>query len=142
MVVLTCITKESWPRANPGKMDHEDLATALEHSLTIHFMQADTDLGRAVVHTGREKFLQEHNPKLGKAKKHPAYCLYIAYRLDRFGEGTESSAASYTPRSILEEELEDEDSLEVMEEREDKQLVNRLALVEQVYHWKYGNMII
>ena len=53
MVVLTCITKDSGPGANPGKMDHEDLATALEHSLTIHFMQADTDLGRAVVHTGR-----------------------------------------------------------------------------------------
>ena len=142
MVVLTCITKESWPRANPGKMDHEDLATSLEHSLTIHFMQEDTDLGRAVVHTGREKFLQEHNPKLGKAKKHPAYCLYIAYRLDRLGEGTESSAANYTPRSILENELEDEDTLEVMEELEDKQLVNRLALVEQVNNWKYENMIV
>ena len=142
MVVLTCITKESGPRANPGKMDHEDLATALEHSLTIHFMQADTDLGRVVVHTGREKFLQEHNPKLGKAKKHPAYCLYIAYRLDRLGEGTESSAASYTPRSMLEDELEDEDTLEVMEELEDKQLVNRLALVEQVNNWKYENLIV
>ena len=141
-MVLTCITKDSGPRANPGKMDHEDLATALEHSLTIHFMQEDTDLGRAVVHTGRERFLQEHNPKLGKAKKHPAYCLYIAYRLDRLGEGTESSAASYTPRSMLEDELEDEDTLEVMEELEDKQLVNRLALVEQVNNWKYENLIV
>ena len=53
------------------------------------------------------------------------------------GEGTESSAASYTPISVLEDELEDEDTLEVMEELEDKQLVNRLALVEQVNNWKY-----
>jgi hypothetical protein len=131
MVILTCITKDSAPRTSPGKMDHEDLAISLEHSLTIHFMQLDTDLGRAVVHTGREKFLQEHNPKLGKAKKHPAYCLYVAYRLDRLGEGTESNATSNTPCSMMEEELEDEDTIEVMEELEEKQLVNRLSLLEQ-----------
>ena len=132
MVVLTCITKDSGPRT--GKMDHEDLSAALEHSLTVHFMQSNTELGRTVVHTGREKFLQEHNPKLGKAKKHPAYCLYLAYRLDRVADGTESSsAASFTPRSMLEDELEDEDTMEVMEELEDKQLVSRLSLLEQVF---------
>ena len=137
MVVLTCITKDSTPRANPGKMDHEDLSISLEHSLTIHFMQLDTELGRAVVHTGREKFLQEHNPKLGKAKKHPAYCLYVAYRLDRVGEGSDSNPASNTPISMMEDDLEDEDTIEVMEELEDKQLVNRLTLLEQVCKMKY-----
>ena len=34
--------------------------------------------------TGRElALLQEHNPKLGKPKKHPAYCVYLGYRLER-----------------------------------------------------------
>jgi hypothetical protein len=43
---------------------------------------------------------------------------------------------------MLEDELEDEDTLEVMEELEDKQLVYRLALVEQVNNWKYENVIV
>merc|ERR1719419_889906 len=96
-------------------------------------MQEDSNLGRTVVHTGKDKVLNEYNPKLGKLKKHPAYCIYVAYRLERLGDGTESSNASIAPAAamLLEEELEDENTLEVMEELEDKQLVTRLTLLEQ-----------
>ena len=53
------------------------------------FMQLGGELGGRVVHTGREKFLGELSPKLGKPKKHPAYCIYLAYRLERGGSGEE-----------------------------------------------------
>ena len=75
LVVLTCLTKQTVPRGSLLKIDHEDLAVALEHALTVHCMQEDSDLGRLVVHTGRDKFLPEHNHKLGKEMKHVAYCV-------------------------------------------------------------------
>ena len=110
-------------------MSSEDLAVALEHSLTVHIMQADTDLGRTVVHTGRDRFTPEQ-----QSKKHPAYCVYVAYRLDRSTDRLASQAGSLTDTSDTEEDEEgyDEDTIEVMEELEDKELVSRLAALEEV----------
>ena len=72
-----------------GKLDQEDLGVALEVQLTMAFMQQGGELGCRVVHTGRDKFLGELSPKLGKPKKHPAYCVYLAYRLERSSAGEE-----------------------------------------------------
>ena len=135
LVILTCLTRQSVPRDCLAKIDHEELAVALEHSLTVHCMQADSGLGGTVVHTGRDKFIPEHNYKLGKPKKHAAYCLYLAYRLDSFTELVDSRASSFTHGSGIEEDdadIEDEDTVQVMEELEDKQLITRLASLEQV----------
>ena len=106
-------------RAMQGKLDQEDLGVALEVQLTLAFMQLGGELGGRVVHTGREKFLGELSPKLGKPKKHPAYCIYLAYRLDRGGSGEERgageisgerAAGSATPTSLhWEGEEEDDD---------------------------------
>lgn len=128
LVVLTCLTRQSMPRTNLDKMDQEDLAVALEHSLTVHIMQADSDLGRTVVHTGRDRFTPEQ-----QSKKHPAYCVYVAYRLDRFTDELASQVGSFTDTSDTEEDEEgyDEDTIEVMEELEDKELVSRLAALEE-----------
>ena len=140
-----------------GKLDQEDLGVALEVQLTMAFMQQGGELGSRVVHTGRDKFLGELSPKLGKPKKHPAYCVYLAYRLERSSAGEERAeeerpAGAATPSSLQwdgEEDEEDEAnqvfsfasgsetlflkkwSLQVMEELEDKQLLGRLTMVEQ-----------
>ena len=135
LVVLTCLTKQTVPRGSLLKIDHEDLAVALEHALTVHCMQEDSDLGRLVVHTGRDKFLPEHNHKLGKEMKHVAYCVYLAYRLDSSRDSTGSRESSFTHGSWIEEDeddIEDEDTMQVIEELEDKELVTRLATLEQV----------
>ena len=59
LVVLACLTRDTTPRAGPGKMDQEDLALMLEYGLTVHFMQhQDPDLCKPVVHTCRDVFLQ------------------------------------------------------------------------------------
>ena len=59
LVVLACLTRDTTPRSGPGKLDQEDLALMLEYGLTVHFMQHhDPGLCRAVVHTGRDVFLQ------------------------------------------------------------------------------------
>ena len=71
---------------------------------------------------------QEHSPKLGKPKKHPAYCVYVAYRLTARGSeptaGSSDLSSASTPFSGAsgEEEDEAEDDMEVAEELEDKQL--------------------
>ena len=71
---------------------------------------------------------QEHSPKLGKPKKHPAYCVYVAYRLTPRGSeptaGSSDLSSASTPFSGGggEEEDEAEDDMEVAEELEDKQL--------------------
>jgi len=134
MVVLTCVTKECVPRSIQAKLDHEELSIALEFGLTMHYIQMGGDLGTRVVHTGRERFLSELSPKLGKPKKHAAYCVYMAYRLEKGGPGgeDESEMTCVTPRSLdweVEEE-EDEETQQVIEELEDKQLLGRLAMVE------------
>jgi len=143
MVMLACVTKESLPRAMQGKLDQEDLGVALEVQLTLAFMQLGGELGGRVVHTGREKFLGELSPKLGKPKKHPAYCIYLAYRLERGGIGEERGGdgeisgerapGSATPSSLQweGEEEDDDEANQVMEELEDKQLLGRLTMVEQ-----------
>ena len=108
-----------------GKLDQEDLGVALEAQLTLAFMQIGGELGGRVVHTGREKFLGELSPKLGKPKKHPAYCIYLAYRLERGGSGEERggggggggegeflgerAAGAATPSSLQWEGEEDDD---------------------------------
>ena len=107
-------------RAMQGKLDQEDLGVALEVQLTLAFMQLGGEFGGRVVHTGREKFLGELSPKLGKPKKHPAYCIYLAYRLDRGGSGEERgvgegelsgerAAGSATPSSLQWEGEEEDD---------------------------------
>jgi hypothetical protein len=58
------------------------------------------------VHSGRERCLTELSPKLGKPKKHPAYCVYLAYRLERAG-GEEPGEA--TPRAAPWQEGTEED---------------------------------
>jgi len=138
MVVLACVTKESLPRAMQGKLDQEDLGVALEVQLTMAFMQQGGELGSRVVHTGRDKFLGELSPKLGKPKKHPAYCVYLAYRLERSSAGEERAeeerpAGAATPSSLQwdGEEDEEDEANQVMEELEDKQLLGRLTMVEQ-----------
>ena len=74
---------------------------------------------------------QEHNPKLGKAKKHPAYCVFVAYRLvKRLDGASDVSTLSATPTSLIEDDLNLEDDFEVLEELEDKQLTNRLETLE------------
>ena len=102
-----------------GKLDQEDLGVALEVQLTLAFMQLGGELGGRVVHTGREKFLGELSPKLGKPKKHPAYCIYLAYRLERGGSGDERGGdgeisgerapGSATPSSLQWEGEEEDD---------------------------------
>ena len=106
-------------RAMQGKLDQEDLGVALEVQLTLAFMQLGGELGGRVVHTGREKFLGELSPKLGKPKKHPAYCIYLAYRLERGGSGDERGGdgeisgerapGSATPSSLQWEGEEEDD---------------------------------
>ena len=131
LVVLACLTKETSPKSGPGKIDHEDLSLILEYSLTVHFMQSpDPALSRTIVHPGRDIFLQEHNPKLGKAKKHPAYCVFVAYRLARQSEA-QSTTVPATPLSLTQTHLSEEDELEVVEELEDQQLTHRLETLEQ-----------
>ena len=66
LVVLTCLTKQTVPRGSLLKIDHEDLAVALEHALTVHCMQEDSDLGRLVVHTDRDKFFTRAQPQAGE----------------------------------------------------------------------------
>lgn len=70
--------------------------------------------------------MQEHSPKLGKPKKHPAYCVYVAYRLTARGSepaGSSDLSSASTPFSGASgEEEEAEDDMEVAEELEDKQL--------------------
>ena len=70
--------------------------------------------------------VQEHSPKLGKPKKHPAYCVYVAYRLTARGSepaGSSDLSSASTPFSGASgEEEEAEDDMEVAEELEDKQL--------------------
>ena len=143
MVVLACITKDCIPRCSlpttpttprvmQGRLDQEDLGIALEAGLGLHFMQEGGELGGRAVHAGRERFLGETSPKLGKPKKHPAYCVYLAYRLDRAVAGEEGEGSTATPTSVgWEEEEEDEEVQQVMEELEDKQLLGRLTTVEQ-----------
>ena len=154
LVVLACITKDTTPRTGPShKIDHEDLSFMLEYGLTVHFMQSsDPSLSKTVVPSGRDIFLQvkifrnksnhsnilqlsqEHNPKLGKPKKHPAYCVYMAYRLMKNSDGGSLGSASVsTPLSADSEaeEFDNEDDAEVIEELEDKQLSNRLENLEQ-----------
>ena len=133
LVVLACLTKETSPRNGPGKIDHEDLSLILEYSLTVHFMQSpDPALSRTIVHTGRDIFLQEHNPKLGKAKKHPAYCVFVSYRLVRSSDSqSEGATVPTTPLSLAQLHLSEEDDLEVVEELEDKQLTIRLENLEE-----------
>ena len=68
--------------------------------------------------------MQEHSPKLGKPKKHPAYCVYVAYRLTARGSepaGSSDLSSASTPFSGASGE-EEEDDMEVAEELEDKQL--------------------
>ena len=105
-------------RSMQGKLDQEDLGVALEVQLTLAFMQLGGELGGRVVHTGREKFLGELSPKLGKPKKHPAYCIYLAYRLERGASGEERGAGEgeisgergvATPSSLQWEGEEDDD---------------------------------
>ena len=101
-------------RAMQGKLDQEDLGVALEVQLTMAFMQQGGELGSRVVHTGRDKFLGELSPKLGKPKKHPAYCVYLAYRLERSSAGEERAeeerpAGAATPSSLQWDGEEDEE---------------------------------
>ena len=131
LVVLTCVTRQSLPKASLVKMNQEDLAVSLEHSLTVLCMQADSELGRTIVHTGRDRF----TPEL-QSKKHPAYCVCVAYRLDRSSDRLGSGGSSLAEGSELEDEDEedDEDTFQVMEELEDKELVSRLSTLEEVLH--------
>ena len=101
-------------RAMQGKLDQEDFGVALEVQLTMAFMQQGGELGSRVVHTGRDKFLGELSPKLGKPKKHPAYCVYLAYRLERSSAGEERAeeerpAGAATPSSLQWDGEEDEE---------------------------------
>ena len=85
-------------------------------------------------HSNILQLSQEHNPKLGKPKKHPAYCVYMAYRLMKNSDGGSLGSASVsTPLSADSEaeEFDNEDDAEVIEELEDKQLSNRLENLEQ-----------
>ncbi|XP_023323509.1 uncharacterized protein LOC111697665 [Eurytemora carolleeae] len=138
LVVLAAITRDSVAKSISGNtiLDPEDFSLALEFSLTLHYLQTDS----RIVYSSREKFTNEHNPKLGKVKKHPAYCIYLAYRLDTslstptisdlesitVGKGVEGVAGG-----VLEDLEENEDTLEVLEELENKNLVNRLTHMEQ-----------
>ena len=90
---------------------------------------------------------QEHSPKLGKPKKHPAYCVYVAYRLTPRGSepaaGSSDLSSASTPFSGGggEEEDEAEDDMEVAEELEDKQLSlrwhNRLSSGECLVMYRH-----
>ena len=78
--------------------------------------------------------VQEHNPKLGKAKKHPAYCVYLAYRLIKYSDMSSGAASDddglvgdVTPS----DDTTDDDDQEVLEELEETQLGRRLESLEQ-----------
>ena len=60
---------------------------------------------------------------------------YLAYRLDSSRDSTGSRESSFTHGSWIEEDeddIEDEDTMQVIEELEDKELVTRLATLEKV----------
>ena len=77
---------------------------------------------------------QEHNPKLGKPKKHPAYCVYMAYRLMKNSDEAPGDMTSAPSTGATEEDVFNEDDSAVVEELEDKQLSCRLESLEQVFY--------
>jgi len=142
MVMLTAITKECLQPNTGIKVDHEDFTNALECALTTHFMYEDNELSNKCCHSGKLTFLSEYNPKLGKAKKYPAYVLYVAYRLDKTEMNSATSSAvegfrNYKDATVESEEsldLGDEDEKEVIGELEDKLLLSRLTRLEKENH--------
>ena len=152
MMVLACITKESIPKAISCRMDHEDFSIMLEYFLTLHFMQTVSYPGNTVVQGGRGKFIEDQLN--AKTKKAAAFCVYLAYRLDKGGGRKEDQGVA--PGALLDilirdedrdsvEELMDDDveddkdvtNNDVSNGKEGQNLLERVETLQQVHNFNW-----
>ena len=125
LVVLSCLTRSTFPTNLLTKMSLTLLVSDMVLSLSILFMQEDGALGQAIVHG---------DARHGPDTKNCGYCLYIGYRLS--GVSIHRNLVLADRWSLEEDEVMNDDSsddeIEVRQQMESEGVNRRLTLLTEV----------